>query len=69
MLRGEATAVARSTHRAAYLLADAVTAFWPAWDTESNVELARAAREAAGDSDDPLFDYVLGLELARQGRL
>ena len=35
------------------------------WDTESNVELARAAREAAGDSDDPLFDYVLGFESAR----
>ena len=68
MLRGEATAVASlDSTRAAYLLADAVTAFWPAWDTESNVELARAAREAAGDSDDPLFDYVLGFELAREG--
>ena len=42
-------------------------AFWPAWDTESKVELARAAHEAAGDSDDPLFDHVLGFELAREG--
>lgn len=68
MLRSEAAAVASlDSTRAAYLLADAVTAFWPAWDTPSNVELARAARELAGDSDDPLFDYVLGFELAREG--
>ena len=66
--RGDAVASLDST-RAAYLLADAVAAFWPAWDTESNVELARAARDAAGDSDDPLFDYVLGFELARQGSM
>ena len=33
----------------------------------SNVEIARAARAAAGESDDPLFDYVLGWELAREG--
>ena len=68
MLRGEAAAVASlDSTRAAYLLADAVIAFWPAWDTESKVELARAAHEAAGDSDDPLFDHVLGFELAREG--
>ena len=68
MLREEATAVASLDEtRAAYLLADAVIAFWPAWDTASNVELARSAREAAGDTDDPLFDYVLGFELAREG--
>jgi len=53
----------------AYLLADAVRAFWPAWDTEPNVELARAARAAAGTSDDPLFDQVLGIELGRQGAI
>ena len=39
----------------------------PAWDVESNVEIARAARDAAGDSDDPLFDFMLGFELGRQG--
>ena len=67
-LRAEAGAVARlDSLRAAYLLADAATAFWPAWDMESNVEIARAARDSAGDSDDPLFDYVLAWELARQG--
>ena len=58
----------RSTRlRAAYLLADAVVAFWPAWDTEPSVELARAARAAAGASDDPLFDFVLASELSRRG--
>ncbi len=69
-LRAEADAVAPlDPTRAAYLLADAVAAFWPAWDTEPNVDLARAARDMAGKSDDPLFDYVLGWELARQGSI
>ena len=69
-LRAEADAVAPlDSTRAAYLLADAVAAFWPAWDTEPNVDLARAARAMAGKSDDPLFDYVLGWELARQGSI
>ena len=31
--------------------------------------LARAARDMAGESGDPLFDYVLGWELARQGSI
>jgi DNA-binding CsgD family transcriptional regulator len=67
-LRAEANAVAPlDSLRAAYLLADAAAVFWPAWDTASNVDIARAARDAAGESDDPLFDYVLGWELARQG--
>ena len=67
-LCAEADAVASlDSTRAAYLLADAAFAFFPAWDVESNVELARAARDAAGDSDDPLFDVVLGFELGRQG--
>ncbi len=67
-LRAEAEAVAPlDSTRAAYLMADAVHAFWPGWDTEPNVELARAARAAASDSDDPLFDYVLAWELSRQG--
>jgi DNA-binding CsgD family transcriptional regulator len=67
-LRAEADEVAPfDSRRAAYLLADASLAFWPAWDTEPNVELARAARAAAGDTDDPLFDYILGWELARGG--
>ena len=69
-LREEAQAVAPlDSTRAAYLLADAVAVFWPGWDVAPNVELARAAREAAGDSDDPRFDYVLGLELGRQGAM
>ena len=55
--------------RAAYLLADAVLAFYPSWDTEPIVEIARAARAAAGDCGDPLFDYVLGYELAREGSI
>jgi DNA-binding CsgD family transcriptional regulator len=70
VLRAEADAVAPfDSLRAAYLLADAVTAFWPAsaWDNEPNVELARAARDAAGDCDDPWFDYVLGTELVIRG--
>ncbi len=67
-LRAEADDVAPfDSRRAAYLLADASLAFWPAWDSEPNVDLARAARAAAGDTDDPLFDYILGWELARQG--
>jgi DNA-binding CsgD family transcriptional regulator len=67
-LRAEADAVAPlDGARAAYLLADAALAFYPAWDTEPNVELARAARAAARDLDDPLFDYILGWELARHG--
>ncbi len=69
-VQAEAAAVAGLDRtRAAYLLADGVTAFWPAWDTEPKVELARAAREAAGDTDDPWFDYVLGIELGRQGSM
>ncbi len=69
-LQAEAAAVAPlDSLRAAYLLADAASVFWPAWDTESNVELARAARDAAGDSDDPVFDYVLAWELARVGSI
>ena len=55
--------------RAAYLLADAVLAFYPSWDTEPIVEIARAARAAAGDCGDPLSDYILGYELARQGSI
>ena len=67
-LRAEAEAVAPlDSRRAAYLLADAAFAFWPAWDTEPNVALARAAHAAAGDIADPLFDYILGWELARAG--
>jgi DNA-binding CsgD family transcriptional regulator len=70
MLCAEADIVAPlDSSRAAYLLADAVAAFWPGWGLEPNVELARAARAAAGDSDDPIFDYVLGLELGRQGAI
>jgi DNA-binding CsgD family transcriptional regulator len=69
-LRREADAVAPlDSLRAAYLLADAVVAFWPAWDTGPNVELARAARDRAGTCDDPLFDYVLAWELAREGSI
>jgi DNA-binding CsgD family transcriptional regulator len=69
-LQAEAAAVAPlDSLRAAYLLADAAAVFWPAWDTESNVALARAARDAAGESDDPLFDYVLAWELAREGSI
>jgi len=68
MLRAEAEAVAPlDSMRAAYLLADAVVAFWPAWDTDPGVEVARAARAAAGASDDPLFDFVLASELSRRG--
>ena len=68
-LRAEAVAVAPlDPVRAAYLLADAVAAFWPAWDTEPNVEIARAAR-GAGPPGDPLFDFTLGFELARRGDL
>jgi DNA-binding CsgD family transcriptional regulator len=68
MLCTEAEAVAAlDSTRAAYLLADAVVAFWPAWDTGPKVELARAARAAAGDTDDPLFGYVLAWELGRAG--
>lgn len=67
-LRAEAEAIALlDSSRAAYLLADAALAFFPGWDTNPNVELARAARNAAGSSDDPLFDYVLAWELYRQG--
>lgn len=69
-LRAEADAVAPlDSTRAAYLLADAVAAFWPAWDTEPNVDLARVARDMAGECGDPLFDYALGWELARQGSI
>ncbi len=68
-LRAEAVAVAPlDPGRAAYLLADAVAAFWPAWDTEPNVEMARAAHDA-GPAGDPLFDFTLGFELARRGEL
>ncbi len=68
MLRAEAEAVAPlDSVRAGYLLADAVVAFWPAWDTDPRVEVARAARAAAAASDDPLFDFVLASELARHG--
>jgi DNA-binding CsgD family transcriptional regulator len=70
MLCAEADAVAAlDSTRAAYLLADAVIAFWPAWDTDPKVELARAARAAAGDTDDPLFDYVLAWEVGRAGSI
>ena len=69
-LQAEADAVAQfDSLRAGYLLADAAVIFWPAWDTEPNVDLARAARRAAGDCDDPLFDYVLAWELARHGSI
>lgn len=67
-LRAEADVVAPlDSKRAAYLLADAALAFYPAWDTEPNVGLARAARAAGGEIDDPMFDYVLGFELLRDG--
>ena len=70
MLEAEAEAVAPlDSSRAAYLLAAAVTAFWPAWDTAPRVDVARAAREAAGETDDPWFDYILGVELARDGSM
>ncbi len=66
-LRAEADAVAPfDSLRAAYLLADAALAL-STWGSDPNVELARAARNAAGGSDDPLFDYVLGVELTREG--
>jgi DNA-binding CsgD family transcriptional regulator len=67
-LRAEADTVAPlDSTRAAYLLADAVLAFYPAWDTHPNVGLARTARAAAGETGDPMFDYVLGFELLREG--
>ena len=68
-LQAEAKAVGPvDSLRAAYLLADAALAFYPAWDTEPNIGIARAARAAAGDTADPVFDYVLGYELMRVGR-
>jgi DNA-binding CsgD family transcriptional regulator len=68
VLRAEADAVAPlDSLRAAYLLADAAFAFYPAWEGEPNVDLARTARTAAAGSDDPLFDYVVGFELMRDG--
>src|SRR6185503_13369586 len=37
--------------------------------TDPKVELARAARAAAGDTDDPLFDFVLAWEVGRAGSI
>ena len=67
-LRAEAERVAPlDSTRAAHLLADAAWAFYPAWDTDPQVEMARAARTAAGTDAEPMFDYILGFELMRAG--